>query len=196
MKDIIITTQFSVFDSIQELPTDIQNLMEQAVTVRKKAYAPYSKFKVGAALLLDNGKIVLGSNQENAAYPSGLCAERVAVFQAGAIYPDAKICVCYVVFPLLRSICAEEEIRMTIWNGASRDNEETTQCGWFTVSGRDIFISRHLDAAFNRLSDNLFPNFIGILSLPALRDSLTFKSPRIHQVSSRTLKLSLRECTE
>jgi cytidine deaminase len=91
MKDIIITTQFSVFDSIQELPTDIQNLMEQAVTVRKKAYAPYSKFKVGAALLLDNGKIVLGSNQENAAYPSGLCAERVAIFHSGSIYPEAKI---------------------------------------------------------------------------------------------------------
>lgn len=91
MKEISITTQFSVFDSIQELPIDIQNLMEQAITVRKKAYAPYSKFRVGTALLLDNGKIVLGSNQENAAYPSGLCAERVAVFQSGAIYPNAKI---------------------------------------------------------------------------------------------------------
>ena len=91
MKEISITTQFSVFDSIEELPNDIQNLMEQAITVRKKAYAPYSKFRVGTALLLDNGKIVLGSNQENAAYPSGLCAERVAVFQSGAIYPDAKI---------------------------------------------------------------------------------------------------------
>ncbi|MCI4444111.1 MAG: cytidine deaminase [Lentimicrobium sp.] len=91
MKDIIISTQFSVFESVQELPNDIQNLMAQAVEVRKKAYAPYSKFRVGAALLLDNGKIVLGSNQENAAYPSGLCAERVAVFQAGSIYPEAKI---------------------------------------------------------------------------------------------------------
>mgnify|MGYP000913082611 CR=1 FL=1 len=91
MKDIIISTQFSVFESASELPNDIQNLMTQAIEVRKNAYAPYSKFKVGAALLLDNGKIVLGSNQENAAYPSGLCAERVAVFQAGAIYPDAKI---------------------------------------------------------------------------------------------------------
>jgi cytidine deaminase len=91
MKDIIISTRFSVFETVSELPIDIQNLMDQAVAVRKKAYAPYSKFRVGAALLLDNQKIVLGSNQENAAYPSGLCAERVAVFQAGAIYPDAKI---------------------------------------------------------------------------------------------------------
>jgi len=91
MKDITITTQFSVFGSVQELPNDVQNLMEQAISVRKNAYAPYSKFKVGAAILLDNGKVVLGSNQENAAYPSGLCAERVAVFQAGSIYPEAKI---------------------------------------------------------------------------------------------------------
>lgn len=91
MKDIIISTQFSVFETVSELPNDIQNLMTKAIEVRKNAYAPYSKFKVGAALLLDNGKIILGSNQENAAYPSGLCAERVAIFQAGAIYPDAKI---------------------------------------------------------------------------------------------------------
>jgi cytidine deaminase len=91
MKEITITTQFSVFDSVQELPTDIQYLMQQAVAIRKNAYAPYSLFRVGVALVLDNGKIVLGSNQENAAYPSGLCAERVAIFQAGAIYPEAKI---------------------------------------------------------------------------------------------------------
>jgi cytidine deaminase len=91
MKKITITSQFLAYSSLQELPNDIQNLMEQAVAVRKKAYAPYSKFRVGAALLLDNEQIVLGSNQENAAYPSGLCAERVAIFQAGAIYPEAKI---------------------------------------------------------------------------------------------------------
>lgn len=91
MKNILITTQFSTYDSAQELPIEIQNLMEQAVEVRKNAYAPYSKFRVGSAILLDNGKIVLGSNQENAAYPSGLCAERVAIFQAGTIYPDSKI---------------------------------------------------------------------------------------------------------
>ncbi|UQD56004.1 cytidine deaminase [Flavobacterium sp. K5-23] len=91
MKEISITSKFSVYDTIPDLPLDIQNLMEQAVDVRKKAYAPYSNFRVGTALLLDNGEIVLGSNQENAAYPSGLCAERVAIFYAGAIYPEAKI---------------------------------------------------------------------------------------------------------
>lgn len=91
MNDIVFTSQITVFDMIQELPVAIQDLMEKAIEVRKNAYAPYSKFRVGAAILLDNGKIVLGSNQENAAYPSGLCAERVAIFQAGAIYPEATI---------------------------------------------------------------------------------------------------------
>lgn len=91
MKEISITSSFSVYNSLEELSKEIQDLMIQAVEIRKKAYAPYSQFRVGAALLLDNGKIVLGSNQENAAYPSGLCAERVAIFHAGSIYPEAKI---------------------------------------------------------------------------------------------------------
>ncbi|KIO53683.1 cytidine deaminase [Flavobacterium hibernum] len=91
MKEISITSSFSVYNSLEELSKEIQDLMNQAVEIRKKAYAPYSQFRVGAALLLDNGKIVLGSNQENAAYPSGLCAERVAIFHAGSIYPEAKI---------------------------------------------------------------------------------------------------------
>lgn len=91
MKEINLTTSFTIFDNLKELPEDIQNLMDQAVEIRKKAYAPYSQFRVGAALLLDNGKIISGSNQENAAYPSGLCAERTAIFYAGSAYPEAKI---------------------------------------------------------------------------------------------------------
>ena len=91
MKEISITSSFIVYDSLEELSKEIQDLMNQAVEVRKKAYAPYSQFRVGAALLLDNGKIILGSNQENAAYPSGLCAERTAIFYAGSTYPEAKI---------------------------------------------------------------------------------------------------------
>lgn len=91
MKEISITSSFIVYDNLKELSAEIQDLMDQAVEIRKKAYAPYSQFRVGAALLLDNGKIVLGSNQENAAYPSGLCAERVAIFHAGSVYPEAKI---------------------------------------------------------------------------------------------------------
>ena len=91
MKEINITSSFTIFDNLNELPAEIQDLMNQAVEIRKKAYAPYSRFRVGAALLLDNGQIILGSNQENAAYPSGLCAERTAIFYAGSAYPEAKI---------------------------------------------------------------------------------------------------------
>lgn len=91
MKNIDITTRFDVYDSLSETPDDVQSLMEKAIAARKKAYAPYSHFRVGVALLLDNGQAVIGSNQENAAYPSGLCAERVAVFHSGAAFPDAKI---------------------------------------------------------------------------------------------------------
>ena len=91
MKKIEINTSFTAFQSIDELPKDVHDLMLKAIEIRKSAYAPYSKFRVGAALLLDNGKIVLGSNQENAAYPSGLCAERVAIFHSNAVYPEATI---------------------------------------------------------------------------------------------------------
>ena len=91
MENLTITTTFTIYPSVADLPQDIAQLMEQAVQVRKKSHAPYSKFHVGAALLLDNGVVVTGSNQENAAYPSGLCAERVAIFSAGAVYPEAKI---------------------------------------------------------------------------------------------------------
>ncbi len=91
MKQLDIVTTFSVFENLSELPDHVKTLMSQAIEIRKKAYAPYSKFRVGAAILLDNGKIILGSNQENAAYPSGLCAERVAIFHAGAVFPDATM---------------------------------------------------------------------------------------------------------
>lgn len=63
-------------------------LEQAALSAAQRAYAPYSRFRVGAALRLTNGAIVTGSNQENAAYPSGTCAERTALFYAGAQYPD------------------------------------------------------------------------------------------------------------
>ncbi len=91
MKKLTVNTTFLVYDSIDELDNASKELMLKAIEIRKQAYAPYSKFRVGAAILLDNGKVVLGSNQESAAYPSGLCAERTAIFQAGTLYPSAKI---------------------------------------------------------------------------------------------------------
>lgn len=91
MKDIKIESTLTVYDSFNELPSDIASLMEKAIEARKKAYAPYSNFSVGAAILLDNNQIVTGNNQENACYPSGLCAERTAIYYSGSQYPDAKI---------------------------------------------------------------------------------------------------------
>jgi cytidine deaminase len=91
MKDLHISSTITVFDNLDELPAEVKNLMRQAISVRQNAYAPYSKFRVGAALQLSNGEVVLGSNQENAAYPSGLCAERVAIFHSGATFPDAQV---------------------------------------------------------------------------------------------------------
>lgn len=91
MKKLKIETHLEVYDSLSELQIDIQELMNKAHEARENAYAPYSHFKVGAALELDSGDIVLGNNQENAAFPSGLCAERVAVFQAGAMYSGITI---------------------------------------------------------------------------------------------------------
>lgn len=91
MKEIEIKSVIQVYDQLEELPEDIQQLMQQSFAIRDKAYAPYSDFLVGAALLLENNEIVLGNNQENACYPSGLCAERTAIYYAGANFPDVAI---------------------------------------------------------------------------------------------------------
>ncbi len=86
-----ISFELSVFDSPEELPEGLNDLLQLAQKSKDNAYAPYSKFSVGAAVLLENGERIIGNNQENASSPSGLCAERVAVFQAGARYPDVRI---------------------------------------------------------------------------------------------------------
>jgi len=91
MKQIKITTSATVYSNISELSAEDQILLNKAIEARGNAYAPYSKFYVGAALLLENGEIVLGNNQENAAYPSGMCAERVAIWKAGSTFPGIKI---------------------------------------------------------------------------------------------------------
>ena len=91
MKKIKIETQLTVYEDLTELDQKEQQLMHAAFEARDKAYAPYSGFFVGAAVALENGEIITGSNQENASYPSGLCAERTALFYAGAKFPNSKI---------------------------------------------------------------------------------------------------------
>ncbi|WP_339752906.1 cytidine deaminase [uncultured Winogradskyella sp.] len=91
MKVVKLETRLEIYNDISELPKPVQNLMDTAIEARNNAYAPYSKFNVGAAILLDNDEVVIGSNQENACFPSGLCAERTAIYYAGARFPSAKV---------------------------------------------------------------------------------------------------------
>jgi cytidine deaminase len=86
-----LTLSFDVLESVTELTTPEQHLLQAAQDATHKAYAPYSRFLVGAALLLQDGSIHVGNNQENAAYPSGLCAERTALFGFSALHPDVRI---------------------------------------------------------------------------------------------------------
>ena len=76
---------------MDELSADEQSLVRKAIEATDRSYAPYSHFRVGAALRLANGVEMVGCNQENAAYPVGLCAERSAIFAAGAQYPDVPV---------------------------------------------------------------------------------------------------------
>ncbi len=90
MKEIKLETRIRIYP-FSELTEDELRLVEEAREATRQSYAPYSDFHVGAAVLLEEGTIVTGSNQENAAYPSGLCAERVALFHAGHQYPDVPV---------------------------------------------------------------------------------------------------------
>ncbi|MBI4647816.1 MAG: cytidine deaminase [Bacteroidia bacterium] len=86
-----IKISFKEYGALSELSRIEQKLVTKAENAAHKAYAPYSHFMVGAAILLENGEIIEGNNQENAAYPSGLCAERVAMFYANSKFPDIPI---------------------------------------------------------------------------------------------------------
>ena len=83
-----INISYREYDFANELPENERILAEKAIEATKRSYSPYSKFHVGAAVKLSNGKIITGANQENIAYPSGLCAERTAMYYASAAYPD------------------------------------------------------------------------------------------------------------
>ena len=76
---------------MDELSAEEQHLVNLAIEATGRSYAPYSNFHVGAAVRMENGEEIIGCNQENAAYPSGLCAERTALFAAGAQYPDVGV---------------------------------------------------------------------------------------------------------
>ena len=91
MEDHRISSTFVIYKDSEELPPTENALLLKAIEARTNAYAPYSEFKVGASLLMDDGTLITGNNQENAAYPSGICAERVAIWTAMSQFPDGKI---------------------------------------------------------------------------------------------------------
>ena len=112
MREINLSTKIAVYP-LAECSDIEKKLITAAKHATEKSYAPYSNFKVGAALLLKNGEIITGNNQENAAYPSGLCAERVAVFYANSVYPDQKI----------------EAIAIAAWANNTFTKDAITPCG-------------------------------------------------------------------
>ncbi|GET32204.1 cytidine deaminase [Prolixibacter bellariivorans] len=91
MKEIVFRIALTEYSGIDELPVTEQKLLQKAREAAKDAYSPYSGFKVGSAVLLENGQTITGNNQENAAYPSGLCAERTALFYASAQFPNVPV---------------------------------------------------------------------------------------------------------
>ncbi|MFN8255091.1 MAG: cytidine deaminase [Bacteroidales bacterium] len=91
MKEKQIVINYKEFDASELTDPELNHLINKAKEASQSSYSPYSEFSVGAAVLLDNGNVVQGSNQENAAYPSGICAERVAVFYANSNFPENKI---------------------------------------------------------------------------------------------------------
>lgn len=90
MKELILKSRI-VECQIDELTDVEKRLVEMAIESTEHSYAPFSHFHVGAALLLENGKMIVGCNQENAVLPAGICAERSAIFSAGAQYPDQSV---------------------------------------------------------------------------------------------------------
>lgn len=112
MKEINLTTKIAVYP-LEECSQTEKKLIEAAKEATQRAYAPYSGFNVGAAVLLGNGEIISGSNQENAAYPSGLCAERTTVFFANSSFPEERIVA----------------IAVAAYHKASFTNNVVTPCG-------------------------------------------------------------------
>lgn len=157
-----ISFKYEEYNSIEELNSENKHLLDEATKASLNAYAPYSKFNVGAAIKCNDGTITIGSNQENAAYPSGLCAERVAIFAAMSQNPNAHI----------------EKVAITIKSHNGNSLEPVAPCGacrqviaeyehkqgkkieiiFSGESGRTIIIngiSNLLPFTFN--SDNLIP---------------------------------------
>jgi len=122
--------KFQLYPNWESLQTIDISVVNKAFEAMEKAYAPYSKFKVGAALLLEDGQIIQGNNQENIAYPSGLCAERVALFHAGAQFPGIAVdLICIVakgdLMPISQLLSPCGACRQVMLESENRQNKPT-----------------------------------------------------------------------
>jgi cytidine deaminase len=122
MKEISKNCQLYVHENTEVLDPQAQELLAAALEATQRAYAPYSDFHVGAAIQLANGEQLLGCNQENAAFPSGLCAERVAFFAAGVQFPGVAI----------------ESLAITIRSATKADEHPAAPCGGCLQVMRDV----------------------------------------------------------
>ncbi len=113
MKQMHIQIPITVYQNIHSLDIADAELLLEAGRATEHAYAPYSKFRVGAALRMENGKIITGSNQENASFPAGICAERVALSSASATYPGTAVI----------------SMALTYFNEADSGNRPISPCG-------------------------------------------------------------------
>ncbi len=149
MKEINLNTKIGVY-LLDECSEVEKKLIDAAKNATKKAYAPYSQFRVGAAVLLENGEIISGNNQENAAYPSGLCAERTTLFFANATYPDQKV----------------EAIAIAAWHDGQFTLYAITPCG----ACRQVLLET--ENRFHSPIKVLMYGENGIYVVPAIKDLL------------------------
>ena len=149
MKEINLTTKIAVYP-LEECSDVEKKLIASAKSATTKAYAPYSHFRVGAAVLLENGEIIAGNNQENAAYPSGMCAERTTLFFANASFPDQKV----------------EAIAIAAWHDGKFTHDAITPCG----ACRQVLLEA--ENRFHSPVKVLMCSEEGIYVVPAVRDLL------------------------
>jgi cytidine deaminase len=109
MEELVLKSTIHVAQ-MEELNDTECALIQKAIAATDGSYAPYSHFHVGAAVLLKNGEMVMGCNQENAAFPAGICAERTALFSAGAQYPDVPVLMLAIAARNAEGVLQEEPI--------------------------------------------------------------------------------------
>jgi hypothetical protein len=169
-----IKIKFTEYTSIDELSTRDRALCLEAVKALKTSHSPYSKFRVGVAMQLQSGKILHASNQENAAYPSGLCAERVALFHWGANHADDPI----------QSMAITALINACVYTSTRNNSDEDKAAAEKVVSKLfDLLKAKNYDATYSLFSDSLWVN----TKKEKLKDLYTYTDNKLGDIQSDSL---------